>query len=297
MGYADDVILMSPSRQSLQLMLDICQQFADKHSMIFSTDPDPKKSKTKCMHFSKHKSSSLPKMILNNEHLPWVDKAKHLGNNISADLSKNKLWLETTSDLLQKRAIFFHKIHELKQAYGFYSPKLVCEIIRIFGTSLYGSPLWSLKSEEHLKLNRAWNTTVKIVFNLPYQTHTRFIESLTPVPHLQSVLHGRTIGFLENIKNSKKPEISLLFKYCENNNQSNTGQNIRYLLNTYSLDSFSELSSEKNSIKNRRVYPLNEDELWKPLLIDELCLAKLGFLDIGFENEMIEDILKDICIG
>ena len=135
--------------------------------------------------------------------------------------------MKTSSDLLQKRAIFFNKVHELKPAYGCYSPKLVCEIIRIFGTSFYGSPLWSLKSEEHLKLNRAWNTTVKIVFDLPHQTHTRFIESLTPVPHLQSVLHGRYIRSLDNIKNSMKHEISLLFNFCVNNNQSHTRQNIR----------------------------------------------------------------------
>ena len=66
--------------------------------------------------------------------------------------------MNNSSDLLQKRAIFFKKFHELKQAYGQYSPELVCETIRIFGTAFYGSPLWSLDSEEHLKLNRSWNT-------------------------------------------------------------------------------------------------------------------------------------------
>ena len=49
LGYADDVTLLAPSRQALQGMLDICQEYATSHSMLFSTDPNPNKSKTKCM--------------------------------------------------------------------------------------------------------------------------------------------------------------------------------------------------------------------------------------------------------
>ena len=295
LGYADDVILMSPSRTSLQLMLNICQKFADEHSMVFSTDPDPSKSKTKCMLFTKDKNLKVPKLTLNGENLPWVPKAKHLGNNLTVEVSKNKLGMDTSKDLLQKRAIFFHKVHELKQAYGGYSPKIVCEIIKIFGTSFYGSPLWSLNSEEHLKLNRSWNTVVKIVYDLPFQTHTRFIESLTEFPHLQSMLHGRYIGFSENLKNSKKSEIKLLYSLCINNKQSNTGQNLSFLMNTYNINEINELFAEKFSIKNSRVYPLEESENWKPKLIEELSLVKKGLLDNGLEDEVNEDMLNDIC--
>ena len=44
-GYAEDDILLAPSRQALQLMLNICQEFSKEHSMQFSTDPDPKNQK------------------------------------------------------------------------------------------------------------------------------------------------------------------------------------------------------------------------------------------------------------
>ena len=56
-GYADDVTLLSPTRQGLQLLLDICEEFASSHSMLFSTDPVPAKSKTKCLFFSHSRSS------------------------------------------------------------------------------------------------------------------------------------------------------------------------------------------------------------------------------------------------
>ena len=158
LAYADDIILMSPSRRGLQLMLDICQEFADENSMLFSTDPIPSKSKTKCLHFTK-RPVEVPKVILNGEQLPWVPRAQHLGNTLTSKMSSNPLGMDTTPDLLQKRPIFFQKVHEMKQAYGFYDPKVICEIVKIFGTSFYGSPLWSLGSDEHQKLNRSWNTS------------------------------------------------------------------------------------------------------------------------------------------
>mgnify|MGYP003326992013 CR=1 FL=1 len=50
--YADDIFLLAASRPGLQAMVNICQEFAKEHFMQFSTDPDPSKFKTKCLHGS-----------------------------------------------------------------------------------------------------------------------------------------------------------------------------------------------------------------------------------------------------
>ena len=155
-------------------MLDICQDFANEHSMQFSTDPIPSKSKTKCLQFTSKKRPVQP-LSLNGDNLPWVDRASHLGNTLTTEISMSPLAMNTTVDLLKKRAIFFQKVHEIKQAYGCYEPRMLCEVLKIFATSFYGSPLWTLNSEEHLKLNRSWNTVVKMVWDLPFKTHKRFV--------------------------------------------------------------------------------------------------------------------------
>ena len=38
LGYADDTLLLSPSREGLQKMLKICQDYAETHNLIFSTN-------------------------------------------------------------------------------------------------------------------------------------------------------------------------------------------------------------------------------------------------------------------
>ena len=64
-GYADDVVLLSPSLEGLQKMLDICNKFCVEHGIQISVDRNPKKSKTKTVAFNcKNKSPS--NLILND---------------------------------------------------------------------------------------------------------------------------------------------------------------------------------------------------------------------------------------
>ena len=40
-GYADDLCLLAPSRSAMEVMLKICENFAQMNNLEFSTDPDP----------------------------------------------------------------------------------------------------------------------------------------------------------------------------------------------------------------------------------------------------------------
>ena len=295
-GYADDVTLLAPTRYGLQTMLKICEEFATSHSMLFSTDPSPAKSKTKCMFFSTSRTSDQIKNVkLNGDMLPWVDTAKHLGNHLSNKIDYSTCSPDTKTDLLCKRAILFDKIHQVQQQFGYYDPQLVIKLLSIYSTSLYGSTLWPISSEEHQKLNRSWNTAVKIIWDLPHATHTRFLESLSPVTHLESVLTGRYIGFLQSLKESGKSLLRLLFSSCSSDLISVTGQNVRYLMDKYKKASIKSLVLSKNRIKNSRVYSPPVEEAWKLNLIEEIALVKKTHLELNFDEKNLEEILEYIC--
>ena len=48
--YVDDVLLIAPTRNAKQRMLFEIERFAEKSNIVFSTDPVPFKSKTKCVY-------------------------------------------------------------------------------------------------------------------------------------------------------------------------------------------------------------------------------------------------------
>ena len=51
LGYADDLLLLSASRTSLQTMVTICEKFAKLRKLKFSTNCNPAMSNTKCIIF------------------------------------------------------------------------------------------------------------------------------------------------------------------------------------------------------------------------------------------------------
>ena len=102
--FADDVLLLSASRSGLQAMVDLCHDFAAKKNLKFGTNPDPVKSKTKCIVFSKAKKDKidLQPVHLNGDPLPWVGQVKHLGNLLQSDNSMSV-------DISQKKASLLAK--------------------------------------------------------------------------------------------------------------------------------------------------------------------------------------------
>ena len=140
--FADDIILLSASRNGLQSMVNTCSKFAGSLNLSFGTDPDVKKSKTKCIMFyaSKRKKFEPLKIVLDRNDLPWVDSVKHLGctlqndNFISLDiLDKRRKFNGVVNSLFQEfsyaskdvRKIFllYLQCHSMAHSYGTYTPK------------------------------------------------------------------------------------------------------------------------------------------------------------------------------
>ena len=105
-GYADDLFLISASRTGLQAMVKLCQQFAERKNLKFSTNSNPFKSKTKCIIFSKKLKERVPikPVQLEGKPLPWVPQIKHLGSMLQGDNSMKV-------DLSQKRGTFIGRMN------------------------------------------------------------------------------------------------------------------------------------------------------------------------------------------
>ena len=81
------------------------------------------------------------------------------------------------------------------------------------------------------------------------------------------------------------------------NKQSNTSQNIQFLLEKYDCQDLPELILNQNLVKHTRVYELQQDEDWKPKIIEELCLMKLGLLESPIDEHEIDFLLEEISAG
>ena len=159
-------------------MVDICQKFTERKNLKFSTNPNPEKSKTKCIVFSKKQRDlrDIAPIRLNGDPLPWVQQVKHLGNILQCD---NSMKIDCTL----KRGRFIGKVHSLMQEFYFADSKIKMRLINIFASSFYGSGLWDLSSTTCDRLYKSWNVAVRVCFDVPPTTHRYLIEPLSGMPH------------------------------------------------------------------------------------------------------------------
>ena len=139
MIYCDDIFLLSASRAGLQAMVTVCEKFANKFHLKFSTNDDPTKSKTKCIIFCKNSLAQkgvLP-IKLNGKLLPFCPLVKHLGCYLQGNNSM-------TNDCDIKRGQFIGKIHSLSQEFYFVTPSVLVKFYNIYTTAFFGSNLYDL---------------------------------------------------------------------------------------------------------------------------------------------------------
>ena len=91
--------------------------FASDNCLKFSTDPDQLKSKTMCIAFKCENRNEVASVKLNGDDLPWVTKAKHIGNMLHESGT-------TDADVRVKKGVFIQSAMELNQEFATFPAKI-----------------------------------------------------------------------------------------------------------------------------------------------------------------------------
>ena len=162
----------------METMLGICEVYAAENNLEFSTDPDPGKSKSKCIHMQGNLRHPKPlNLQLYGVDLPWVRSASHLHHELSESCTMDL-------DIMQRRAEFISKSTEVRECFNFAQPNQVLQAVKTYCCTMYGAMTWSLFSPKARKVFNSWNTCVKL------PTHRYFVDNLlsSGIPSLKSSL-------------------------------------------------------------------------------------------------------------
>ena len=282
LGYADDIMLISPTIDGLQDMINQSANFMRSHNLTFSTNQDPKKCKTKCIAFTKRERDLKP-LSLNGNCLPWVTSVKHLGTQIENRLNG------MSKDLMEKRAMFINRNNELLQEFKFAYPHTIIRTNTIFNTSMYGCVLWDLFGKEAERLEKTWNVSQRLMLGLHRETHRYFIEPVSQNKHIIFHLYKRFVKFVDCMKRSKKMSLRSLCDKVATDCRSTTGRNIRTLMLRFNAGTIAEL--RKNVLNDSTYKEANEDDLWKIEAVKDLIDAKFDRNILpNFQVNEIDDI-------
>ena len=223
-AYADDLVLLAPNRAAAEQMLEMCESWALTNNVQFSTDPDPKKSKSKVIFMCGQKTNlSKPSPLeLSGTPLPWVSTATHLGHELheSGDMDY---------DTRIKRGQFISNSLDVRETFSFASPMEILVALKTYTCSFYGSNLWELGGQMAQQVYNSWGTAVKLAWSVPRATRSYMVEHVL-CPDLTSVrvdILSKYVGFFRSLRTSPSSEVSFMAHMVGRDLRTVTGRNLR----------------------------------------------------------------------
>ena len=139
-------------------MLRVCEEYGRKLNLVFSTDENPAKSKSKAI-FMTGTLRNVPKpapLKLYEKELPWVSTATHLGHELHESATMEY-------DCKCKKGRFIGNSLSIRETFSFAQPAQILKAVQVYCCDLYGSMLWNLFGEQAGQYYRSWNTCTKLV--------------------------------------------------------------------------------------------------------------------------------------
>ena len=259
-GFCDDILLLAPTRDGMQMMLKTCESFALRNNLQFSTDPNPAKSKSKCI-FMIGKKKNLPKpapLILSGKELPWVASATHLGHELHESGSMDH-------DACVKRAEFIRKSCDIRETFSFASPVEVLRAVKVFAGDLYGGNLWQLRGDMAKQVFNAWTTCIKLAWQVPRGTHTYFVDRMLAcgISHTRDDILARYVTFLKALRKSPSKEVSVLVNIVGRDIRITTGNNLHLVRDLTGLDPWSCSSGQVKKVFVDRLSEVPPQDMWR----------------------------------
>ena len=281
-SYADDIVLLSPSRTGLQHMIDQAKAYFDNLDLVISMNVQcPKKSKTKCIAFGMN-YDPVP-LFIDNNPIAWTDKYTHLGHIFTRDGS-------FFEDCSSKKRSFIGKFHSLGQLIEHKHPKVYMKLINIYMCDFYGSNLWDLFHGSD-NIYTQWNKCVRSVFKLPLATHKNLIEPLSETFHLKTMLISRFHKFYTSLSQSHKPSIQNLFACQVNDVRSDFGSNVHNILTNCPDNDITNFDKRDFTYED-----ISNDDAWRVNVIKELMSVKYNHLNLDYDNtDVINMIILLTC--
>lgn len=277
LSYADDVVLLAPTRKAASKMLLVCEQFSEEFNVMFNA------SKSLFIHFEKVKSRCKYSLELKNTKINQKSQGCHLGNLIGQ---------RSEADSIKKAASdLYFRTNLLMSNFGHCSINVIMSLFSSYCTSFYGSPLWQLNKLEPLLL--AWRKCVKKIFKLNIRTRSVYVSHLMPLD-LIHMLSIRFINFMLSCTSSNNPIINYVSKI---NLDDTVSHNLSFVSDNYHISYLSPQDIIKSTANNvikviRRVNSTPEEHYVTALAIIDLCKYRdnLLFID-SIEHTDIYDML------
>ena len=218
-GYADDIVLLSPTYGGMRAMLNISAKYTRSHNIVFNA------KKGQVIFFPCKRGTVAKKALtLNNDVLEYVQEAKHLGHSLSSSVIG-------AFDMSYVCASFNKSVNIMLATFGNVSSCILLKLFNQYCSSLYGIALCDITSKQFKMMQVLWRKAMRRICNLPARTHNVLLPCITDIDCLDFVCIKRIAKFFYSLYHSKNDIVHAMAKRCISQSVSNMGKNVSFISN------------------------------------------------------------------
>jgi hypothetical protein len=239
-AFADDIALMSYTKNGLQTMLDNAYEYSKRWRFTFSVP------KSKCIVFGETKIENMRNsrdrtFIMNNQTLDEIQHKMHVGVELCAYPSST----HRTKSVCNKSHAMLANLATAGVRPNGLNPIVANMLWNKIGISslLYGSEVWhGTTKTEMVNLEKTQVRKMKHLQGLPLRTHDYLVRALIKQPSMECMIDKRKLSFLRTLITSKGLTQSVFLHrlYSGIFSSGHTGfiQDITQVLRKYKLQNY-----------------------------------------------------------
>jgi hypothetical protein len=223
-GYADDVILLAPTRQALKLMMNECLKFASEYDLLFNIE------KSQYLIYDCNTNADNVYITFNNKMLHASKSEIHLGNLIG--------YKQTEDSVSRALSAFYRKFNVLYNRFNYASLQVKCALFKTHCLDMYCCQLWDLTSVHCTRFHIAWRKAVRRLLGISNRTHNRLIPLLCQDIPIEDQINVRFIKFFHAAINSDNVYVNMCAMLAQDGSKSNAACSLNHVSYVYKFSKY-----------------------------------------------------------
>jgi hypothetical protein len=191
-SYADDMVLLCPSVDALQKLLNICERYAVTHGLTYNA----KKSELLVFKAGNKSYKTVPPVTLNGKPLGQVKKFKYLGHWVTEDLTDDL-------DMERERRALAVRCNMLARRFAQCTSEVKITLFKAYCQSLYTCSLWTRYTQRSYRALRVqYNNAFRVLLGLRKHCSASGMFAENQTDCLNAILRKRVASLMHRVWNS-----------------------------------------------------------------------------------------------
>ncbi len=238
LGYADDIVLLTPTVSSCTDLLDICASFAEEYDVIFNSS----KSKLLVYGCGKFPANGLQ---FSGGIISQVANDNHLGNAIGVD--------SDTAAIDRSITELYSKTNMIMSHFSHCNVDVRYELFKTFCMPLYGCALWKYTGIDIKRFYTAWRKCVRRILGVPYTTHCNLLSYICNDDDVVTQLSRRFVKFVQTVHKSGNRVSNLCIKVALAGSRSNISDTMSLITSHFNIPRYDIFNIPVSHLKSTSV--------------------------------------------